>query len=121
MDYTVAYNNQDVIVTRELVAQPPPTGKLCYIRVDLLRGEGDYAYGFKPQQLGSAKFGQWGVWVHNRGTVLSQARSTLKMNVIYFYVDGAKAGAADPDICARKQAAETAQAGHAYSARNGPI
>jgi hypothetical protein len=54
--------------------------------------------------------------VHKRGTVLTQARSTLKMNVIYFYVDGAKAGATDSDICARKQAAETAEAGHAYSA-----
>jgi hypothetical protein len=50
------------------------------------------------------------------GTVLTQARSVLKMNVVYFYVDGAKPSAADPDICARKQAAETAQAGHAYSA-----
>ena len=116
VDYTVAYNDQDVIVTRELVAQPAPAGKLCYIRFDLLRGDGDYSYGFKPPQLGSAKFGQWGVWVHKRGTVLTQARSTLKMNVIYFYVDGAKAGATDSDICARKQAAETAEAGHAYSA-----
>ena len=45
VDYTAAYNNQDVIVTRELVALPPPSGKLCFIRFDLIKGEGDYAYG----------------------------------------------------------------------------
>ena len=90
VDYSVAYNNQDVIVTRELVAQPAPAGKLCYIRFDLLQGEGDYAFGFKPQQGALPAATQWGVYVHKRGTVLNQARSVLKMSVIYFFVDGPK-------------------------------
>jgi len=118
VDYSVAYNNQDVIVTRELVAQPAPAGKLCYIRFDLLRGEGDYAYGFKPPQLGPAKSGAWGVFVHKRGTVLNQERSILKMNVIYFYVDGAREDAVDPDVCARRQAAQTPEATHGYTAKD---
>ena len=40
--YDVGYNGQDVVVTRELVALPPPAGKLCFIRFDLLRGEGEF-------------------------------------------------------------------------------
>lgn len=116
VDYSVGYSNQDVVVTRELVAQPAPAGKLCYIRFDLIQGEGDYAYGFKPPQLGAApRPDVWGVYVHRRGTVLNQARSVLKMNVVYFYVEGPKASAA-ADICEKKQAAPTAQAGHAYNA-----
>jgi hypothetical protein len=43
--------------------QPTPSGKLCYIRFDLVRGEGDYAYGFKPAELGPSAPGEWGVWV----------------------------------------------------------
>ncbi|MGD9544762.1 MAG: hypothetical protein AB7F41_07000 [Methylocystis sp.] len=117
VDYTVAYNDRDVVVTREMVAQPAPAGKLCYIRFDLLRGEGDYAYGFKPPRLGEARPDAWGVFVHKRGTVLNQARSALKMNVVYFYVDGPKDDAhAKPDICAQMQAAQTPQAGHGYTA-----
>ena len=60
----------------------------------------------------------WGVYVHKRGTVLNQLRSVLKLNAIYFYVDGLKEAykASPPDICARKQAAKTPQAGQAYSA-----
>jgi hypothetical protein len=115
VDYNVGYNNQDVVTTRELVAQPAPAGKLCYIRFDLAQGYGDFAYGFKPPQLGAGNPTQWGVYVHKRGTVLNQQRSVLKMNVIYFYVDGPKPGA-DPDICAKKQAAPTPQAGHGYTA-----
>ena len=30
VDYDVGYNNQDVLVSRELIAQPTPSGKLCY-------------------------------------------------------------------------------------------
>ena len=116
VDYSVAYNNQDVIVTRELVAQPAPAGKLCYIRFDLLQGEGDYAFGFKPQQGALPAATQWGVYVHKRGTVLNQARSVLKMNVIYFFVDGPKSDSVATDICVRKQAANTQQAGHGYNA-----
>jgi hypothetical protein len=116
VDYNVGYNNQDVVVTRELVAQPAPAGKLCYIRFDLIQGAGDYAYGFKPPQLGAANPTQWGVYVHKRGTVLNQQRSVLKMNVVYFYTDGLKAGA-DAQICAKKQAAPTEQAGHGYNAK----
>jgi hypothetical protein len=114
--YDVGYNNQDAVVTRELVALPPPSGKLCYIRFDLLEGKGDYSYGFRPgaaQSQGPET--AWGVYVHNRGTVTNQLRSVLKLNAIYFYVDGPKqAGAAD--ICAQKQSAATAKAGHGYTA-----
>jgi hypothetical protein len=116
VDYDVGYNNQDVIVSRQLIAQPAPAGKLCYIRFDLIRGEGDYAYGFKPPELGPSAPDEWGVWVKKRGTVLSQQRSVLKMNVLYFYVDGAKRGAAN-EICAHKQALATPQAGHGYTAK----
>ena len=115
VDYDVGYNNQDVLVSRELVAQPPPPGELCYIRFDLVRGEGDYSYGFKPPQLGPSRPLEWGVWVKQRGTVLSQQRSVLKINVIYFYAEGPK-NANAKDLCARKQASATAQAGHGYSA-----
>ncbi len=115
IDYTVAYNNQDVVVAREMVAPPELAGKLCYIRFDLLRGEGEYSYGFKPPRLGDATPGIWGVYVKKIGTVLSQARSVLKMNVVYFYVDGLKKGA-DPDVCTKKQAAPTPQAGHNFGA-----
>jgi len=90
VDYDVGYNNQDVLVSRVLVPQPAPPGDLCYIRFDLVRGEGDYAYGFKPPELGPSKLGEWGVWVKQRGTVLNQLRSILKMDVVYFYVEGPK-------------------------------
>ena len=120
VDYTVAYNNQDVIVTRELVALPPPAGKLCFIRFDQLKGEGDYAYGFKPAFLeGPRRETEWGVYVHKRGSVFDQLRSVLKLNVIYFYVDGLRDEfkASPPDICARKQAAGGPQAGNSYWAQ----
>lgn len=113
VDYTVAYNNQDVVVTRELVAAPAPAGKLCYIRFDELKGEGDYTYGFKPSKLGETQPGVWGVYLRKIGTVTSQARSSLKMNVVYFYVDGQKNGA-DAGVCARKQSAQTRQAGNGF-------
>jgi hypothetical protein len=51
-----------------------------------------------------------------RGTVLSQQRSVLKMNVVYFYVEGPTDGTAS-EICARKQAVTTPQAGHRYTAK----
>lgn len=74
VDYSVAYNDQDVIVTRELVALPPPAGKLCFIRFDLLQGQGDYAYGFKPAHLGGPGHETaWGVYVHKRGDPLTGA------------------------------------------------
>jgi len=114
VDYNVGYSNQDVLVTRELVAQPAPGGRLCYIRFDVLEAYGDYAFGFKPPELGPAKPGEWGVWVHKRGTVLNQARSVLKMNVVYFYVDGPRDSS---DVCARKQAAPTPEAGHGYNVK----
>jgi len=120
VDYTVGYSNQDVVVTRELVAVPPPAGKLCYIRFDVKQAEGDYAYGFKPKDLpGPRGETAWGVYVHKRGTVLDQLRSVLKLDAIYFYVDGLKDAykAAPPDVCARKQAAGTPEAGGAYKAR----
>lgn len=110
VDYAVRYNNQDVIVTRQMVAQPAPAGELCYIRFDLIKGEGDYGYGFKP---GGSRDGHWGVNVLKRGTVLDQLSSQLKMNVIYFYTQGPKSEDAKA-VCARKQAAPTAQAGNAY-------
>lgn len=112
--YDVGYNGQDVVVTRELVALPPPPGKLCFIRFDLVRGEGDFSYGFKPVGLGGPRNDKaWGVYVHKRGTVTDQLRSVLKLNAIYFFVDGPKTTdtAAAEAICAHKQAAA-----HAYSA-----
>jgi hypothetical protein len=109
--YDVGYNGQDVVVTRELVALPPPSGKLCFIRFDLVRGEGEFAYGFKPAGAGGPRNDAvWGVYVHKRGTVTDQLRSVLKLNAIYFYVDGPKTSDADA-LCAQKQAA----AAHAYS------
>lgn len=110
VDYEVRYNNVDAVVTREMVAQPAPGGELCYIRFDLIRGEGDYGYGFKP---GGPRDAHWGVNVLKRGDILDQRYSKLKMNVIYFYVEGPKSEEAK-EICARKQAAPTAQAGNAY-------
>ncbi len=114
--YDVGYNGQDVVVTRELVALPPPAGKLCFIRFDLVRAEGDYSYGFKPAGPGEGPRNEkaWGVYVHKRGTVTDQLRSVLKLNAIYFFVGEPKTGdkAAAEDICARKQAA----AAHSYTA-----
>jgi len=113
--YDVGYNGQDVVVTRELVALPPPAGKLCFIRFDLVRGEGDFSYGFRPASAGGPGNGKaWGVYVRKRGTVTNQLRSVLKLNVIYFFVDGPKTSdtAASEAICAQKQAA----AAHPYSA-----
>lgn len=115
VDYTVGYNNQDVVVARELVAQPAPAGKLCYIRFDLLKAGGEYSYGFKPSRFGDAKPGVWGVYVKKIGDVTSQARSTLKMNVVYFFVDDLKQGA-DAAICEKKQTAQTPEAGNGFGA-----
>jgi hypothetical protein len=117
VDYDVGYNNQDVLVSRVLVAQPKPAGELCYIRFDLIRGEGDYAYGFKPPELGPSTPGEWGVWVKQRGTVLNQQRSILKLNVVYFFVEGPKDAHAK-ELCDRKQVAPTQQAGHGYAAKD---
>ena len=115
VDTTVRYNNQDAVVTRELVFQPePPKGELCYIRFDLVRGEGDYGYGFKPAEApGPRKNTEWGVNVLKRGTVLNQYYSALRLNVIYFFVEGPKSVDAK-EICARKQSAPTPDAGNAY-------
>ncbi|MGA9601076.1 MAG: hypothetical protein WBS22_12645, partial [Methylocystis sp.] len=61
--YDVGYNGQDVVVTRELVALPPPAGKLCFIRFDLVRGEGDFSYGFQPAGLAGPRNDKaWGVY-----------------------------------------------------------
>jgi hypothetical protein len=117
VDYDVAYNDKDVMVTRELEALPPPAGKLCFIRFDLIRGVGDYAYGFKPPFLeGPRRATEWGIYVHKRGSVFDPLRSVLKLNVIYFFVGGLRDEfkAAPPDICARKQAADTPRAGNGY-------
>jgi len=114
VDTTVRYNNQDAVVTRELVFQPPAAGELCYIRFDVAKAEGDYSYGLKPASApGPRKNTEWGVNVMKRGTVLNQWYSALRMNVIYFFVDGPKAEGAK-EMCARKQSAPTAQAGNAY-------
>jgi hypothetical protein len=98
---------------------PPPAGKLCYIRFDLVQGVGDFSYGFKPgAHIDLDHAPAWGVYVHKRGTVLNQLRSILKLNALYFYVDGLRDAykSAPPDICAQKQAAPTPQAGHGYTA-----
>jgi hypothetical protein len=119
VDYTVEYNNQDVVITRELTLQPPVDATLCYIRFDLLSGTGDYAYGFKPAALGGPrKDTEWGVYVHRRGNVFNQLRSSLSLNVVYFYVADPKEDykKSPPDVCARKQAADTPEAGHGYKA-----
>lgn len=115
VDTTVRYNDQDAIVSRELVFKPePPKGELCYVRFDLLRGEGDYGYGFKPEGApGERKNTVWGTNVLKRGTVTNQYYSALRLNVIYFFVEGPKSPAAK-EICAKKQSAPTAQAGNAY-------
>lgn len=114
VNYSVRYNDQDVVVTRELVAQPAPAGELCYVRFDLIEGSGEYSYGFKPaNQGGERKNAQWGVYVRKIGGVLDQAQSAVKMNVVYFFVEGRKTDA-PADVCAKKQAAPTAQAGNAF-------
>ncbi|HEY8162242.1 MAG TPA: hypothetical protein VIF34_08260 [Methylocystis sp.] len=115
VDTTVRYNNQDAVVTRELVFQPePPKGELCYVRFDLVKGEGDYGYGFKPDAApGERKNTVWGVNVLKRGTVLDQHYSALKLNVVYFFVEGPKAETSKA-FCAQKQSARTAEAGAAY-------
>jgi hypothetical protein len=114
VDTTVRYNNQDAVVTREAVMQPAPAGELCYIRFDLIKGEGDFGYGLKPAGApGSRSPNQWGVNVLKRGTVLNQYYSALKLNAVYFLVEGPKTAEAG-QICARKQAAATPEAGNAY-------
>lgn len=114
VDAEVRYNNQDVVVTRELVAQPPPTGELCYVRFDLVNGEGDYGYGLKPASLpGPRNNAHFGVNVLKRGTVLDQYYSALRLNVVEFYVEGPKTEDAKA-VCARMQSAPTARAGNAY-------
>ena len=114
VDTTVRYNNQDAVVTREAVMQPAPTGELCYIRFDLVKGEGDFGYGLKPASAPGARSpAQWGANVLKRGTVLNQYYSALKLNTIYFLVEGPK-NAEAKEICARKQAAATPEAGNAY-------
>ena len=114
VDTTVRYNNQDAVVTREAVMQPTPSGELCYIRFDLVNGEGDFGYGFKPAGAsGTRSHTQWGVNVLKRGTVLNQYYSALKLNAIYFLVEGPKNVEAK-QVCARKQAAATPEAGNAY-------
>ena len=114
VDTTVRYNNQDAVVTREAVMQPTPSGALCYIRFDLVKGEGDIGYGLKPAGAQGARSpAQWGVNVLKRGTVLNQYYSALKLNAIYFLVEGPK-NAEAKEICARKQAAATPEAGNAY-------
>ena len=114
VDTTVRYNNQDAVVTREAVMQPAPGGELCYIRFDLVKGEGDFGYGLKPAGAPGARTPtQWGVNVLKRGTVLNQYYSALKLNAIYFLVEGPK-NAEATEICARKQAVATPEAGNAY-------
>ncbi len=116
VDTTVRYNDQDAVVTRELVfkGEQQPKGELCYVRFDLLRGEGDYGYGFQPSILpAERKNTVWGTNVLKRGTVLDQHYSTLRLNVIYFFVEGPKSATAK-DVCQKKQSAPTAQAGNAY-------
>jgi hypothetical protein len=115
--YSVRYNDQDVVVTRDLSPQPPIPETLCYIRFDLLSGTGDYAYGFKPASLGGPrKPTEWGVYVHKRGNIFNQLESSIRLNVIYFYVGDLKEEYKNnpPNICGRKQAADTPQAGHTY-------
>lgn len=113
VDTTVRYNDQDAIVARELVFKPePPKGELCYIRFDLLQGEGDYGYGFKPG-AGPGKPPVWGTNVLKRGTVTDQRYSRLAVDVVYFFVDGPRSPQAR-EICTKKQAAPTAEAGNAY-------
>ncbi len=114
VDTTVRYNNQDAVVTREAVMQPVPAGELCYIRFDLVNGEGDYGFGFKPAGApGVRSPTHWGVNVLKRGTVLNQYFSALRLNAVYFLVEGPK-NAEARQICARKQAAATPEAGNAY-------
>jgi hypothetical protein len=115
VDTTVRYNDQDAVVTREPVFKgEQPQGELCYVRFDLVRGDGDYGYGFKPGTPPDArKTAPWGTNVLKRGTVLDQYYSTLRLNVLYFFVDGPKSPAAK-EICAKKQSAPTPQAGAAY-------
>ncbi|WP_442754572.1 hypothetical protein ACNHKD_16495 [Methylocystis sp. JAN1] len=115
VDTTVRYNNQDAIVTRELVFQPePPKGELCYVRFDLVKGEGDYGYGFKPGTTpANRERVAWGANVLKRGDILNQWYSALKLNVVYFFVEGPKSATAK-EICTQKQSAPTAEAGNAY-------
>jgi hypothetical protein len=115
VDTTVRYNDQNVVVTRELVfKEEPPKGELCYVRFDLVNGEGDYGYGFQPAgPPGQRKNTLWGVNVLKRGTILDQRYSKLQLNVVYFFVEGPRSEAASA-ICAAKQAAPTAEAGNAY-------
>lgn len=114
VDTTVRYNNQDAIVTRELVFQPePPKGELCHVRFDLVKGEGDYGYGFKPGTKPQDGKAVWGTNVLKRGDILNQWYSALKLNVVYFFVEGPKSSAAK-EVCAQRQSAPTAEAGNAY-------
>jgi hypothetical protein len=113
MDTTVRYNDQDAVVSRELVFKPePPKGELCFVRFDLLTGEGDYGYGFKPgTSAGNPPV--WGSFALKRGTVTDQYYSRLTLNVIYFFVEGPKTPQAK-EICTKLQGAPTAEAGNAY-------
>ena len=115
VDTTVRYNDQDAVVTRELVARPAPAGELCFTRFDVIKGEGDYGYGLKPAGApGARNNAHFGVNVLKRGTVTNQYYSALRLNVVQFYVDGPKDETAK-EICAKMQSAPTAAAGNAYA------
>lgn len=115
VDTTVRYNDQDSVVTREAIFQPQPAGRLCFIRFDVLRAEGEYGYGLKPQGApgGPRNPARWGVNVLKRGTVLDQYFSTVRLNAIHFLVEGPRSPEAE-GVCARRQAAPTPEAGNAY-------
>lgn len=114
VDTSVRYNDQDAVVARELVFKPePPRGELCYVRFDLLTGEGEFGYGFRPGAGAPGRPPVWGTNVLKRGTVTDQRYSRLALDVVYFFVDGPKSPEAR-DLCAKKQAAPTAEAGNAY-------
>ncbi|PPD45222.1 MAG: hypothetical protein CTY15_05360 [Methylocystis sp.] len=115
VDTTVRYNNQDAVVTRELVFKDEqPKGELCYVRFDLVKGEGDFGYGLNPAGPGGERGNAlWGTNVLKRGSILDQHYSALRLNVVYFFVEGPKSPEARA-VCAQKQAAPTAQAGNAY-------
>lgn len=116
VDTTVRYNNQDAIVTRELVFLPePPKGELCLVRFDLVKGEGAFGYGFKPGARPAVGGNPvWGTNVLRRGDILDQKFSALKLNAVYFFVEGPKSPSAS-EICARKQSVQSPQAGAAYT------
>jgi hypothetical protein len=103
LDATVHDNDHDPVVTREAVFAPPPTGRLCLIRFDVPRAQGDFRYGLKPPlSPGECDPAQWAVKALKRGAVLDQSHFVVRLSAIHLLVEGPRAPAAESGNACRE-------------------